>query len=296
LSKIRFRRTRPAHSGAAIVSAGGAAMTLCTDAVDEPEYTAALQKRKKGKVKMKHTVVPMKTIGLLGGMSTEATREYYLLINEGVNRIKGEHNVAELLICSVNFQNIERFVRNGQWEDAGAYLAQKARQLESGGADYLFLGTNTMHKVRDAIARAISIPFVDIFEVTADAIRASGLSKVGLLGTYPVMTDAFYRQAYGDRGIETLSPPETDMRAVDRIIFDEMCHHRFLPESKRLYLNVVNSMRQRGAQGVVLGCTEIKMLISQQDFPGFPVFDTTALHCDEAVRLCLGLGETRGVK
>jgi aspartate racemase len=231
----------------------------------------------------------MKTIGLLGGMSTEATREYYLLINEGVNRIKGEHNVAELLICSVNFQNIERFVRNDQWEDAGAYLAQKARRLESGGADFLFLGTNTMHKVRDAIKGAVSIPFVDIFEVTAQAIQQKGLSRVGMLGTYPVMTDAFYIDAYRDCGVEILSPEEDDMREIDRIIFDEMCHHLFLAESKQVFLNVVRALQEKGAQGVVLGCTEIKMLINQSDFPDFPIFDTTALHCDKAVQLCLGL-------
>jgi aspartate racemase len=231
----------------------------------------------------------MKTIGLLGGMSTEATREYYLLINEGVNRIKGEHNVAELLLCSVNFQNIERFVRNGQWEEAGRYLAQKARQLEAGGADYLFLGTNTMHKVRDAIKAAVSIPFVDMIEVTADAVRKKRLSRVGMLGTYPVMTDAFYIDAYRICGVEILSPEEDEMREVDRIIFDEMCHHLFLPESKQVFLDVVRSLQEKGAQGVVLGCTEIKMLINQSDFPDFPIFDTTALHCDRAVGLCLGL-------
>jgi len=238
---------------------------------------------------MAHTIVPMKTIGLLGGMSTEATREYYLLINEGVNRIKGEHNVAELVVCSVNFQNIERFVRNGQWEEAGAYLAQKACQLESGGADYLFLATNTMHKVRDAIKAAISIPFVDIFEVTADAIRGRGLARVGMLGTYPVMTDAFYLEAYRDCGVRIMSPTEEEMREVDRIIFGEMCHHQFLPESRQYFLDVIRSLKKNGAEGVVLGCTEIKMLINQSDFPDFPIFDTTALHCEKAVGLCLGL-------
>lgn len=238
---------------------------------------------------MKHRIVPFKTIGLLGGMSTEATREYYRLINDGVNRLQGDHNVAELIICSVNFQNIERFVRENQWEEAGAYLAQKARQLELGGADYLFLGTNTMHKVRDAILRAISIPFIDIFEVAARAIRQEGLTRVGLLGTYPVMTDSFYQQAYQAHGILPVSPTEPEMREIDRIIFDEMCHHQFLPESRQYYLDVVNSLKERGAEGVVLGCTEIKMLITQDDFPDFRIFDTTTLHCEKAVKLCVGL-------
>lgn len=241
---------------------------------------------------MRHTIVPLKTIGLLGGMSTEATQEYYRLINEGVNRIKGEHNVAEFLIYSVNFQNIERFVRTSQWDDAGVYLSQKAKQLEAGGADFLLLGTNTMHKVRDAIMQAISIPFIDIFNVTAETIRLRSLSKVGILGTYPVMTDSFYRDAFGVHGIVTLSPQEQDMREIDRVIFDEMCHHQFLPESKQFFINVVKKLKDQGAEGVVLGCTEIKMLINQEDFPEFPVFDTTTLHCEKAVKLCLGLEET----
>lgn len=237
---------------------------------------------------MKHTIVPMKTIGLLGGMSTEATREYYKLINEGVNRVLGGHNVAELLLCSVNFQNIERFIRSGQWEDAGAYLAQKAQQVEAGGADYLFLATNTMHRVRDAILAAVSIPFVDIFEVAARAVRQKGLRTVALLGSYPVMTEPFFREAYQAQGVDPITPPEEQMREVDRIIFDEMCHHQFLPASKQVYIDVVNALRDQGAEGVIFGCTEIKMLISPEDFPGFPVFDTTQLHCDEAVRLCVG--------
>ena len=148
-----------------------------------------------------------------------------------------------------------------------------------------------MHKVRDAIEKAISIPFVDIFEVTAQAIRERGLGTVGLLGTYPVMKDPSYRKAYRDLGIEILSPSEPEMRELDRIIFDEMCHHRFLPESKEYYVGVVNALSKKGAQGVVLGCTEIKMLVDQEDFPQIPVFDTTTLHCDKAVRLCLGLDE-----
>jgi len=238
---------------------------------------------------MRHTIVPLKTIGLLGGMSTEATQEYYRLINEGVNRIRGEHNVAELLICSVNFQNIERFVRNNQWADAAIYLSQKARQLEAGGADFLLLGTNTMHKVRDAIVQAISIPFIDIFNVTAAAIRRRSLSRVGILGTYPVMTEPFYRNAFGVHGIVTASPEEPDMREIDRVIFDEMCRHRLLPESRQFFIDVVKKFKEQGAEGVVLGCTEIKMLINQDDFPEFPVFDTTALHCEKAVKLCLGL-------
>lgn len=240
---------------------------------------------------MKQPVLPLKTIGLLGGMSTQATKEYYRLINEGVNQVMGGHNVAELLIYSVNFQNIERFIRNNRWDDAGMYLSEKARRLELGGADFLFLGTNTMHKVREQILKAISIPFIDIIDVTANEIRRNGIRKVGLLGTYPTMTDPFYKNAYNLHGIVTVFPREHEMREIDRVIFDEMCHNQFLPDSKRTYLDVVANLRKEDAEGIVLACTEIKMLINQEDFSDFPVFDTTTLHCEKAVRLCVGLEE-----
>lgn len=233
-------------------------------------------------------IVPLKTIGILGGMSTEATREYYQLINAGVQQVLGGHNVAELLVCSVNFENITRFIKESRWDEAAAYLAQKARQIQQGGADYLFLATNTMHKVSDAITAAVSIPFVDIFAVTAEAVRTSGIRRVALLGTYPVMSDAFYQQAYKGRDIAVITPTEAEKREVDRIIFEEMCHHRFLPASKQFYIEAALRLREQGAEALILGCTEIKMLIQQEDLPGFPVFDTTTLHCQEAVRLCLG--------
>lgn len=237
---------------------------------------------------MTHGIADLKTIGLLGGMSTEATAEYYRLINDGVNQARGGHNVAEILLCSVNFQNIERFIRNGKWGEAGDYLAGKARQLEAGGAESLFLATNTMHRVRERIKEAVTIPFVDIIEVTAKAIRAEGITKVGLLGTLPVMTDPFFLEAYADLGIDIVTPGEEDRIEVDRVIFDELCHHMALTRSKHFFLDVIRTLQDGGAEGVILGCTEIKSLISQDDCPGFPVFDTTILHCEAAVRWCLG--------
>jgi aspartate racemase len=239
---------------------------------------------------MGHEIVDLKTIGLLGGMSTEATAEYYRLINDGVNRARGGHHVAEIMLCSVNFQNIERFIREGKWGEAGTYLARKARQLEAGGAQSLFMATNTMHRVRAAITEAVSIPFVDIIEVTARAIRAEGLSKVGLLGTLPVMTDPFFQEAYAALGVETVTPGEEDKKEVDRVIFEELCHHMALTRSKHFFLDVIRTLQEGGAEGVILGCTEIKSLLSQDDCPGFPVFDTTILHCEAAVRWCLGEG------
>lgn len=227
------------------------------------------------------------TIGLLGGMSPQSTKEYYSLINEGVNRIKGNHHVAELLLCSVNFNNIERFVRHKQWEDAAEYLVEKAKCLENGGAKYIFLCTNTMHKVRDSIKSAISIPFIDIFEITAEEIIKKGVNTVGLLGTYPTMSDPFYLETYNEHNINVITPSEKEKIEMDRIIFEEMCHNKFSPESKDYYLQVVKNLKEKGAQGIILGCTEIKMLINQDDFDDLLIFDTTELHCNKAIELCI---------
>lgn len=235
----------------------------------------------------KHKVVAMKTIGVLGGMSSQATAEYYRLLNSGVQAILGDRNAAEILLCSVNFQNIERFVRNGQWDDAGTYLAEKACCLERGGADFIVMNSNTMHRVAYRIVEAIRIPFIDMYDVTAQAIRGQGLHKVGILGTLPVMTDSFYLEAYEKRGVELISPNEEAKREVDRIIFDELCRGHFLPVSKEYYCQVIHELECKGAQGIILGCTEIKLLINQSNLPDFPVFDTTTLHCEEAVRQCL---------
>lgn len=234
-----------------------------------------------------HRVVPLRTVGLLGGMSSQATAVYYRDINRGVQEAIGGHNAAEILLCSVNFENIERFVRNGQWDDAACYLAEKASRIERAGADFLLLATNTLHRVADAIVEAVSVPFVSIFDVTADAVRTRGCARVAMLGTLPVMRDAFYRDEYAKLGVELLSPDEPAQREVDRIIFDELCRDRTLPASKRFILETLSTLRDRGAEGAVLGCTELSMLIGQADLPELPVFDTTALHCRRAVDLCL---------
>lgn len=228
------------------------------------------------------------TIGIMGGMSSVATGEYYQLINQKVRDSLGGFDIAELLICSVNFGNIERLVRAGEWDEAGEYLAGKARQLEAGGAEAIFLATNTMHKVREAIKSTISIPFVDIFETVAKEIKKQGKSKIGLLGTYPVMTDAFYVNVFKDFGIEIIAPNEADKQEVDRIIWDEMTKGKFLPKSKTQFIEIVDRLADQGAEGVILGCTEIKILISQIDVPKTPLFDTTTLHCNLAADLCTG--------
>jgi aspartate racemase len=228
------------------------------------------------------------TIGILGGMSSAATGEYYQLINQKVKEIKGGHNIAEMIICSVNFANIEQFIRMNDWAAAGKYLAEKAQSVERAGATCLFLGTNTMHKVREDIKDAISIPFIDIFETASKAIKREGLSKMGILGTYPVMSDPFYVEAYAAFDVELISPSEEERQEINRIIFDELTHHQFLPASKDYYIQVIKNLVDRGAEGVILGCTEIKMLLSQEDIPEVPLFDTTDLHCEMAANICTG--------
>jgi aspartate racemase len=236
------------------------------------------------------SVISLKTIGLLGGTSGFATRECYRLLDEGVQRALGGHNAAELLLYSVNFENIRRYLQNDQWDQIGDYLVDKAIRLEKGGADFLLLASNTLHRVAHRIVTAVNIPFIDMLDVTATAITERGIRRVGMLGTMPVMTDPFFRERYQAHGVEILSPEEAAKTEVERVIFDELCFGRFLPASKGFYRDVIETMRRRGAEGVVLGCTEIKLLISQGDMPDFPLFDTTTLHCQKAVELSIPRG------
>jgi aspartate racemase len=230
----------------------------------------------------------MKTIGVLGGMSDQATAEYYRLINEAVNAKLGGWNTAEVIISSVNFGNIERFVRTGAWGDAGHYLATKARGLERAGADLLICVSNTLHRVSDTFTAGLSIPFLHIADSTGEAIRTAGLARVALLGTKPVMSAPYLRDYYTRRfGCEILVPDEKEQAEVDRIIFDELVRRELRPESRETYLGVMDQLRSRGAQGVILGCTEIFLLVSQPDRPDFPMFNTTALHVAAAVNMAL---------
>ena len=231
----------------------------------------------------------MKTIGVLGGMSDQATGEYYRLINAAVNARLGGWNTAEVIINSVNFGNIERFVRNGEWEEAGRYLAIKAQGLERAGADLLICVSNTLHRVSETFTAGLNIPFLHIADPTGDAIRAAGLTRVGLLGTKPVMSAPYLRDYYTQRfHCEILVPDKREQSVLDRIIFDELVRRDLKPESKAIYLDVIDRLRSRGAEGVILGCTEIFLLVSQQDRPGFPMFNTTALHVERAVNIALG--------
>ncbi len=229
------------------------------------------------------------TIGILGGMSSAATGEYYKLINQKVKEIRGGYTIAEILISSVNFANIEYFVRNDLWDEAGMYLGTKARQLELAGASCIFLGTNTMHRVRDQIKSTISIPFIDIFETTAQEIKKDKKKNIGILGTYTVMTDDFYKKSFSQYGISLISPLEEEKQEINRIIWDEMTNHQFLLSSKNYFIKVIQHLEERGAEGVILGCTEIKMLIHQTDVPNINLYDTTTLHCDLAAKICTDL-------
>ncbi len=236
-----------------------------------------------------HHVVPMRTLGLLGGMSSVATGEYYRRLNQAVNTLRGGHAAAELLMYSVNFENIEAFVRGDSWPEAAAYLVDKARRLERGGAEVLMLGTNTMHRVAPQIEAAVSIPLLHIVDVTAEAARSVGVRTVGVLGTRPVMEAAFYQERFASFGIEVITPRADDRTLVDRVIFDELVRHVISPASRAEYVRIMTEFVARGAEAIVLGCTEIDLLVTASDFPEVPLLDTTALHVERAVRFSLGL-------
>ena len=230
----------------------------------------------------------MKTIGLLGGMSWESTQTYYKLINEGVRERLGGLHSAQLVLYSLDFEPIERLQNADRWDDAATILADAARSIEAAGADFLVLCTNTMHKVAPSIEAAISIPLLHIADATADAIKAAGLSTVGLLGTRFTMTEEFYRgRLTGQHGIEVLVPDESERETIDRVIFDELCLGKVLDESHERYRDIMHALAARGAQAIVLGCTEISMLVAPEDAP-VPLFDTTRIHAERAVEAALG--------
>jgi amino-acid racemase len=230
----------------------------------------------------------MKRIGLLGGMSWESTAEYYRLINEATrDRLGGLHS-ADCLLRSVDFVEVEQLQRTGDWKQAGALLAAEARGLEAAGAELLVLCTNTMHKVADAITDAIGIPFVHIADTTAQAVAARGLTTVGLIATAYTMEQDFYVGRLRDvHGLDVLVPDEPDRRIVHDVIYKELCVGVIRDDSRTEYQRIIADLAARGADGILLGCTEIDLLIGPEDAP-VPVFDTTRLHAHRAVDLALG--------
>lgn len=229
----------------------------------------------------------MKTIGLIGGMSWESSLEYYRLINEGIKAKLGGLHSAKCIMLSVDFAEVEELQRSGKWEESGRMMAQAAASLQAGGADCIVLCTNTMHIAADAIQQAVSVPFLHIADAAAEAVLAAGIRKVGLLGTRFTMEKEFYRDRLGRKfGLEVVIPAEEDRGIVHRVIYDELVLGIIREESLREYVRIIEAMRQQGAQGVILGCTEIGLLVHPEDSP-LPLFDTTSIHAAAAVEFAV---------
>jgi aspartate racemase len=229
----------------------------------------------------------LKTIGLLGGMSWESTVPYYRIINRVVGERLGGLHSAKILLYSVDFHEIERLQHTGRWEESGALLATVARSLQGAGADFLVLCTNTMHRVAPQIEAAVTIPLLHIADATAERIRSDGLRTVGLLGTRFTMEQDFYRGRLEDRhGLRVIVPPEEARESVHRVIYEELCHGRVLEASRLQYCRVVADLVDRGCEAVILGCTEIGLLLRESD-AAVPLFDTAAIHAERAALYAL---------
>jgi len=229
----------------------------------------------------------VKTIGLLGGMSWESSALYYRLINEDTQRRLGGLHNAPTIMLTVDFSEIEKLQEAGDWDTAGDILTDAARRLEAAGAEILVLATNTMHIVAEKIAAAIDVPFLHIADATAEAVKASGVTTVGLLGTRFTMEKAFYAERLCRRhGLEVLVPGDADRVLVNEVIYNELVRGVINDASREAFREVIARLSERGACGVVLGCTEIGLLVSQDDSP-VPVFDTTRIHAEQAVTMAL---------
>lgn len=229
----------------------------------------------------------MKTIGMIGGMSWESTLSYYKAINEGVKAALGGLNSAQICLYSVNFEPIEKLQHEGKWDETAQLLAQAAKSVEAGGADFLLICTNTMHKVAPEIEAQISIPILHIADATAKQLQQDGIERVGLLGTRFTMEQEFYKGRLQQQfGIDVLTPDAEQRQQVHRVIYEELCLGTIRPESRAQYVEIVEDLHRRGAQAVILGCTEIALLIQQHD-TDVPLYDTTKIHAEQAVQLAL---------
>lgn len=228
----------------------------------------------------------MKTIGLLGGMSWESTQTYYRLLNEGVKTRLGGLHSAKIVLYSVDFADIEALQHKGDWGATARILSDAALSLEKAGADFLMIGTNTMHRVAPEIEQVLRIPLLHIADATAKVLARDGISRVGLLGTRFTMEQAFYRERLENAGIDVVIPEEPQRHLIHRVIYEELCLGQTVADSRRAYLEVVDSLAERGAEAVILGCTEIGLLIRQADTP-VPLYDTTGIHAAQAVELAL---------
>ncbi len=227
-----------------------------------------------------------RTLGIIGGMSWESTESYYRIINEGIKAELGGLHSADLLIHSVEFALINELQEQGRWEELGIMMASSGKRLQAAGAQGLMIASNTMHKLFDDVQSATDLPLIHIADATIDAIKTQNLSKIALLGTQFTMTQDFYKQRLIDAGLEVLIPAEDERAEVHRIIKKELCVGDFKDSSRQYYIDVINGLAEQGAEGVILGCTEIGLLITQADSP-ISVFDTTAIHAAAAVDFLL---------
>ncbi|MDO5079043.1 aspartate/glutamate racemase family protein [Streptococcus minor] len=228
----------------------------------------------------------MKTIGLIGGMSWESTASYYQLINETIKEKLGGLHSAKILLYSVDFAEIERYQASGDWDKSAEVLSQIAQNLEQAGADFIVICTNTMHKVAPQIQKTISIPILHIAQATADALLENGIKKVGLLGTKYTMTQDFYKEKLFEAGLDVVIPDQAGVEEVNRIIYDELCLGQIEESSKQAYLAIIDDLKNAGAEAVILGCTEIGLLVQQED-TDVPLFDTTEIHAQKAAEFAV---------
>jgi len=229
----------------------------------------------------------MRTIGLLGGMSFESTITYYRLINEGVQAAMGGVSSAKIILYSVNFGEIEGFLRKGDWQAITTELVSVSKRLAHAGADFLIICTNTMHNVANKISAAIDIPLLHIADATAEHVKSQRIDTVGLIGTRFTMTEPFYKDRLTQtHGIQVIVPESADQALIDHVIFDELCKGRIKDASRKQYLRIIDLLAARGARGVILGCTEISLLVTPED-TAVRLFDTTSIHAEQAVRWAL---------
>jgi aspartate racemase len=230
----------------------------------------------------------MKTIGMIGGMSWESSIEYYRVINETVREELGGLHSAKSIMYSVEFAEIETLQHQDRWDEAAKIMIAAARSIENGGADFGIICTNTMHKLYDTLQQNIRIPMLHIADATAEVIQTTGIKKIALLGTRFTMVENFYKgRLVENYGLEVIIPLEADMQIIHRVIYNELCAGIINPDSKQKYADIIQRLVKNGAQGIILGCTEIGLLVKQEDSP-VPLFDTTEIHAKAAVKYALG--------
>jgi aspartate racemase len=228
-----------------------------------------------------------RTIGILGGMSPESTTTYYEYITRTYKQRFGDFGYPQILIYSVNFQKFANWQREGRWMEAADEMATALERLRVAGADFGIIATNTMHIVFDEVQKAVRMPLLSIVDATAEAIQAAGLNLVGLLGTVFTMRERFYRDGLARFGIDVLVPDAVRQERIDAVIYGELCCGEILAESRRMFVDVIDELQKAGAQGVVLGCTEIPLLVRPQDCD-LPLFNTTLLHAEKALNYAIG--------